>query len=159
MLREIIVHGNKAADATFKAKAAMKTGVAVTKNYKTGTADLPSADTAENVYFVQKAPIPTGINASRTNMSDYDDDFNIVAKDEVVVLYQFSAGEEFATDATTTLTAEADIGKAVVFGTDGSVKAAPTSTASLYVYRGEYNDAGHKLAWIAVLDTPIKNAE
>lgn len=160
MLREIIVHGNQAADATFKAKTAMKTGVAVTKNYKNGTADLPTADTGINLYFVQKAPIPTGLNASRTNMSDYDDDFNLVAEGEIVTLYHFSGGEEFATDATTTLTAEADIGKAVVFGTDGSIKAAPASTDSLYVYRGEYDDAGgHKLAWIAVLDTPIQNAE
>lgn len=157
MLREIIVHGNKAADATFKAKAAMKTGMAVIKNYKAGTADLPSTDTAENVYFIQKAPVPTGINAARTNMSDYDDNFNAVAKDEFVVLYQYEAGEEFATDASTTLNAKSDIGKAVVFASDGSIKAASGPATSRYVYRGEFDDAGHKLSRIAVVDTPIKN--
>ncbi len=155
MLREIIVHGNKAADATFKAKAAMKTGVAVVKNYKDGTADMPEAATSANLYFVQKATVPTGINAARTNMSDYDSDFTEVAKDELVVLYQFGPGEEFATDAETSLNATSDIGKTVEFDTDGSIKAA--SAASIYRYLGEYNDAGHKLSHIAVLDTAAAN--
>ncbi len=155
MLREIIVHGNKAADATFKAKAAMKTGMAVVKNYKDGTADMPEVATSANLYFVQKAPVPTGINASRTNMSDYDPDFTEVAKGEFVVLYQFGPGEEFATDATTSLDASADVGKTVEFDTDGSIKAA--AAASIYRYLGEYNDAGHKLSRIAVLDTAAAN--
>lgn len=155
MLREIIVHGNKAADATFKAKTAMKTGVAVQKNYTDGTADLPSAATSANLYFVQKAPIPTGINAARTNMSDYDENFVNVAKDELVVLYQFGPGEEFATDAQTAMDASTDKGKTIEFDTDGSFKAA--AAPSIYRFLGAYDDAGHTLYRIAVLDTAEGN--
>lgn len=154
MLRELIAHSGKAADATYKAKTEMKTGMGVVKG-ENGVAAFPEAASAQNIYWVQKARIPVGINASRVNQSDYDTDFVNVAKDELVVLVNYSAGEKFATDAVGTVT-KSDAGKVVEVNTDGTLVVA--TGPSIYLYRGEYLDAGnHVLAEIEVLDTAISN--
>lgn len=154
MLRELITHAQKAAEATYKAATAMKTGMAVVKNVD-GTASFPSADTAANLYFTQKARVPSGINASRTNMSDYDEDYNAILAEEPVVLCQYSAGEKIAIDGASALT-DADKGKVLMAGTDGMMVV--STVASLYRYEGAYNDAGgHSLAKILILDTPVEN--
>ncbi len=59
---------------------------------------LPTSETSANVYVVTKERYPSGINAARTNMSDYDDDFVKVAKGEFVGLERYIDGEKFATD-------------------------------------------------------------
>ena len=159
MLREIMTHSHKAADATYKADAAMRTGMGVVKNFTDHTADLPTAASSANLFFVQKARVPKGVNAALTNMSDYHEDFNAVEEGELVVLYSFDAGEQFATDAAVTTLTDSDIGKALAVGTDGKFALAAKSTSSHYVYRGKYNDAGHILCWVEVMDTPVASTE
>lgn len=155
MLRELITHAQKAAESTYTAASAMKTGMAVIKNVD-GTASFPTAETAANLYFTQKERVPSGINAARTNMSDYDEDFNTIAEGDKVVLCQYAAGEKIAIDGVGTLT-EADKGKVLMAGTDG--KLVVSTVASVYRYEGTYNDAGgHTLAKILVLDTAEENA-
>ena len=156
MLREIITHSHKAAESTYKAGAPMTTGAAVVKDVAAGVAKFPTEATAANLYFVHKERIPTGINASRTNMSDYDEDYNTVAEDEPVVLYSFDAGEQFATDAFAASLSESDIGKTLAAGTDG--KLAVATTTSKYLYKGVYQDAGHALCWVEVLNDAVTNA-
>lgn len=157
MLRDLIVHEQKAAETTYKADVAMATGMAVIKNVTDGTAELPSAETAENLFFTQKERIPTGRNAGVANHSDYDTEFNSIAKDERMALYQYDRGEKFATDAVGSLT-DSDIGKVLSAGTDGKMKVASAAVASRYQYLGAYNDAGHKLAKIYVLQDATNNA-
>lgn len=155
MLRELITHSHKAAESTYKAKVAMETGMAVVKNIKDGTAEFPAADTGDNLFFVHKERIPTDINAARANMSDYDDDFNKVAADELVVLYSFDAGEQFATAAYDATLTDESIGKPLVAGTDGKLKLAESKATSKYVFTGLYNDAGHTLCGVEVMNDPI----
>ena len=154
MLRELITHSHKAAESTYKAKVAMETGMAVQKNFKDGTADLPAADTSANLFFVHKERIPTGINASRTNMSDYDADFNKVAEGEFVVLYSFDAGEQFAVGAYDTSLTDESKGKPLCAGADGKLKLA--TAASKYVFTGLFNDAGHVLCGVEVMADPVE---
>lgn len=155
MLRELITHGKKAVEAAYKADVAMATGMAVVKNRADKTAELPAKETADNLFFVQKQRIPTGRNAGVAEHSDYDTEFNTVAQGELVTLPQYDRGETFAIDAVTGLT-DADKDKVLAAGTDGKLKVA--TIPSRYLYCGEYNDAGHKLAKIEVLETAITNS-
>lgn len=159
MLRELMIHDQKSADATYTANAAMKTGMAVVKDLASHKAKFPAAATADNLLFVQKARIPTGVYAAYTNLSDYDDIFVNVAAGELVVLHSYDYDETFGTDAfdESGLTDD-DAGSVVVAGTDGLLVPATSTTKSKYLFEGFYNDAGHTLAQIRVLDTPIANS-
>lgn len=154
MLRERITHSHKAAETIYKAAADMVTGMGVIKN-DDGTFSAPAAATSANIYWLDKERIPTGINAARVNMSDYDEDYTTVKKDEFGKLMQYGPGERFATDAYATALTDADAGKMVEVGTDGKVAVA--TAASIYKFKGFYNDAGHELADIEVLDTAVSN--
>ena len=158
MLRDLMVNEGLIADATFKASAAMATGMAVVKNHSNGTADFVSAETADNLYFVQKARIPTGIETARTEFSDWDTAFTNVAKDELVVLYKYPAGSLFGTDAYATGLTNTDKDKVLSVGTDGKLAEATASTVkSVYKFLGLYTENGHTLAKIEVLDTAAAN--
>ncbi len=158
MLRDLMVNENMAADATFVADAAMATGMAVVKNYTDGTADLPSAETASELYFVQKARIPSGINAYRSEFSDWTTEFNTLVAGEGVVLYKYPAGSVFGTDAYATALTNSDKGKVLSAGTDGKLKKATTSTvSSVYKFLGLYTEGSHTLAKVEVLDTATAN--
>ena len=154
MLRELINHGGKAAEATYVAATELKTGMGVVKNAD-GTCSLPEAATSKNIFLVDKEHIPTGVNAGRTYLSDYEDEFNTVAQGDRVKLPEYDFGEKFATSEYTGLT-DSDIGKAVEVGTDG--KWVVASAASIYRFEGIYMDAGtHELAKIAVMKDAITN--
>lgn len=155
MLREIVTHSHKAAESTYKAAVAMRTGMAVVKKAD-GTFAFPTSTEDMNLYVTQKAMIPTGVNAGKTWLSDYEEEFNTFAEGELGVLYQFDAGEVFGTDAYTEALAGAAVGAPVVGGTDGKWDLG--SAESLFRFRGMKDDAGHKLAWIEVLAVPATNA-
>jgi len=155
MLRERITHQHKAADTYLKAAANMVTGMGVVKDEVTGTFKFPTAATSANIYLVDKERIPTGINAARTDMSDYDEDYTAVKKNEFAKLPRYDAGERFATDQYATALTDAAIGKTLAVGADG--KWAVATADSVYKFVGWFDDAGHKLADIAVLDTAVAN--
>ena len=77
MIRDFIINGAKAPDAMHKAKVAMVTGMAVVKEDSETEkyANITSAETVADIFFVDKERIPTGINTARGDMSDYDPDF------------------------------------------------------------------------------------
>lgn len=156
MIRELINHGGKAAEATYVAATELKTGMGVVKNTD-GTCSVPTAATAQNIYLVDKERIPTGTNAGKTYLSDYEDEFNTVAAGDCVKLPEYDSGEVFATSEYDTALTAADAGKTLHVGTDG--KWAVATEASPYRFEGFYTDAGsHTLAKIAVLKDAVANA-
>lgn len=148
MLRDLRVNCAAAPAADFAAGADMATGMAVVKNYTAKEAEFASEATATDIYFVQKARIPVGRDAAMEYHSDYDKMFNEVSEGEFVVLYAYNYDDAFATDAYTLTSG--DVGKYVAAGTDGKIVVA-TGT-SKYKFTGFYDDAGHTLARIEVVE-------
>lgn len=155
MLRELQVTMNKPANAMYKSgeESVLITGMAVVKNEEEGTFELPTAETAADLFFLDKERIPTGINAARVDMSDYDEDFVSVHKDEFGKVIAYYVGERFATDQYADGLVMED---RLAAGTDGKLMKA--TVASKYVYKGEFDDNGHILAIVEVSDTPVANA-
>lgn len=159
MLRDFIINGAKAPDAMHKAKTAMVTGMAVVK--KDSATDkfaemVDGTETADNIYFVDKERIPKGVNAARTDMSDYDEDFVNIEANEPVTLDKFYAGERFGTDQyDDTITEALPIDTRIAFKDGKATKA--TSVSSIYLFKGIYKDNDHKLAQIEVSDTAAAN--
>lgn len=154
MLRELQTNGLKTVDAMYRADVDMATGMAVVKNRVDKTADMPNADTVSGIYFTMKERIPIGLNCAKTDMSDYDEDFTKIKKNEMVKLITPENGERYGTDqyVATGLTK----GCAVMVGTDGKfVKATKESTI---IFDGEYDDAGHTLAIIEFTNNAVTNA-
>lgn len=154
MLRELINHGGKAAEATYIAASELKTGMGVVKNVD-GTCSVPTEATSANIFLVEKARIPTGVNTGRTNLTDYEEEFVTVAKGDHVKLNEYDFGEVFGTDQFTGLT-DGDAGKTLAVGTDGKWTVA--TAASIYRFRGFIMDAGrHQMAQIEVLKDAVAN--
>lgn len=163
MLRKLYEKNDmKGAIATFKAAAAMTTGMGVVKDEATGEAKLPSAETADGIFFVDKARVANGTKASLTDFSDYDTMFTDIAAGEKVLLVHADDTDKIATDAYKASDMVADnVGKYVSVGTDGKWQLATGSTnavASRYVFIGTYNDVNHTLAVIEKVETAGKNA-
>lgn len=156
MLRELIVHENLAADATFTAAKELKTGMGVIRDFTTHTASMPTTATAAQIAVVNKLPIPTGRNAALTQFSDYEEEFNTVAENEKFVCYTFPANTTFAVDQYDATLAEGDVEKYLEVGTDGLWKIA--ASESIYKFVGFMNDNGHTLAKIFVCDVPAANS-
>lgn len=159
MIRDMRRNGAQPKDTMHKADVAMVTGMGVVIKNAT-TVAFPTAETASNIYVVTKERIPTGINAARIDMSDYDDDFVKIAKDEFVGLERYTDGEKFATDQfkASDFTDEAVAGFAVSVGSDGKWVKAASTVNSKYVFDGFHNDNGHKLVMIRVEADTIKNS-
>lgn len=157
MIRDMKRNGAQPKDTMHKASIEMITGMGVVITDST-TISLPAGETATNVYFVTKERVPSGTNAARTDMSDYDEDFTKIKKNELVGLEKFTDGEKLATDQFTA----ADFGDGAVagftvsVGTDGKLKKA--TIASKYIFDGIYNDNGHKLVMVRVESDAITNA-
>ncbi|MCF0158916.1 MAG: hypothetical protein HUJ83_10450 [Veillonella sp.] len=157
MLREIQVTKDKPANAMYSAAVEVKTGMAVVKNETAKTFGPATAATAADVFFVDKERVPSGINAARTDMSDYDEDFVTVKANEKAKLIAYYVGERFATDQVTGLEALV-VGNRLAAGTDGKLAKAGSGVASKYVFAGIYKDANaHDLALVEVSDTPKAN--
>ena len=158
MVRDLMVNEGKIAPANNKAAAACTTGMGVVIDRATKTFAFPAAATADNIYVVHKERIPTGIYAAQTDFSDYFAQFNTVEQDEFAPLWMYEFGEEFAVDAydATTVT-ETNAGKMLAVGTDGKWTVAGNGVASKYRFVDLWNDAGHTLARIEVLDAAATN--
>lgn len=156
MIRDIRRNGAQPKDTMHKAGANMKTGMGVVIK-DTTTVVLPSDETTTNIYFVTKERIPTGVNAARTNMSDYDDDFVNVVKDEFVGLERYTDGEKFATDQFKAEDFNNELkGKPVAVGADG--KLIKATKASKYLFEDFFMDNGHKLVLIRVESDAVEVA-
>lgn len=157
MIRDMRRNGAQPKDTMHKASVKMVTGMGVVITDST-TVSLPTTETVTNIYFVTKERVPSGVNTARTDMSDYDEDFTTIKKDEFVGLERYTDGEKLATDQFTAadFADGVDTGFAVSVGTDGKLKKA--TIASKYVYDGIYNDNGHKLVMIRVESDAVTNA-
>ena len=148
MIRELRRNGAHPRDTMHKAGAAMVTGMGVVIKDQ-ATVVFPSAETSANIYFVTKERIPTGVNAARQDMSDYDDNFVNIEKGEFVGLERYTDGEKLATDQFKTSDFNADLkGKPVAIGADG--KWMKATQPSKYVFEDFHMDNGHKLVMVRV---------
>jgi len=147
MLRELIANTGKIADATYTADVALVRGMAVQKS--NGEAVLPTAATGEGLFFVDKEPIPTGLDTVRGDISDYDASFENIKAGEYVKLIKYYAGEQIAIDQVTGTVAS---GTYMVAGTDGKLKAASTGNVSYAISRGAYDDNGHALTKVEFVE-------
>lgn len=158
MLRDFIINGAKAPDAMHKAKTEMVTGMAVVKE-DTATdkyVKTTDAETVADIFFVDKERIPTGVNAARENMSDYDPNFVNIKADEPVTIDKYHTGEKWGTDQyDDTITDALAIDTRIAFK-DG--KATKATIASPYMFKGFHNDNGHMLAQIELSDTAVTNS-
>lgn len=160
MIRDMRRNGAQPKDTMHKAYVDMVTGMGVVIKDATSVT-LPSAETATNIYVATKERIPSGINAARQDMSDYDKDFVSIKAGEFIGLERYTDGEKFATDQfkAEDFADEATTGFAVSVGADGKWQKATASTMpSKYVFDGIYTDNGHKLVMIRVEADAIKNA-
>lgn len=156
MLREFKAGIGKVVHADYKAKVAMKTGMAVVIDEATKEAKFPTAATADGLYFVDKERVATGYNTARGDMSDYDDNFVTVAAGEFVKLKSFREDAVLGVDSKGATAPTA--GKVVMAGTDGKLVDATADVASRYLYLGDVTDNGHELMKIKILDVATKNA-
>lgn len=159
MIRDFIINGAKAPDAMHKAKVAMVTGMAVVKEDSATDkyANITPDETVADIYFVDKERVPSGVNAARGDMSDYDEDFVKIKANEPVSMDKYAPGEKFGTDQydDTSLVPDTAAGTRVSFKNGKAMKA---TIASPYVFRDFYKDNGHVLAQIEVSDTVVANA-
>lgn len=159
MLRDFRINGAKAPDAMHKAKVKMVTGMAVIKEDSATDkfVNVTSAETVADILFVDKERVPTGVNAARVDMSDYDENFVNIEANEMVTIDKFAPDERFGTDqfVETDFTAETAIDTRISFK-DG--KAMKATIASPYKFKGLYNDNGHTLIQIEVSDVAVANA-
>lgn len=159
MIRDMRRNGAQPKDTMHKAYVDMVTGMGVVIKDATSVT-LPSAETATNIYVATKERIPSGINAARQDMSDYDKDFVSIKAGEFIGLERYTDGEKFATDQfkAEDFADEATTGFAVSVGADGKWQKATASTMpSKYVFDGIHTDNGHKLVMIRVEADAIKN--
>ena len=157
MLREFQVTKDKPANSMYKSgEEKIVTGMAVVKNESNKTFEFASAETAADLYFVDKERVPSGINAARGDMSDYDEDFTTLKENEFGKLIAYYAGERFAVDQY--VESGLEVGVRVSANANGKLIKATGTVDSKYVFKGFYDDNGHKLALIEVSDTPAKNS-
>lgn len=155
MLRELQVTKDKPANSMYKSgETAIVTGMAVVKNETNKTFEFVGAETAADLFFVDKERVPSGTNAAREYMSDYDDDFTKLAENDYGKLVAYYVGERFATDQYV----ENGLAEGTRVAANTAGKLAKATVASKYVFKEFFNDNGHKLAVIEVSDTPAKNA-
>ena len=157
MIRDIRRNGAQPKDTMHKAEVAMVTGMGVVIK-DTTTVKLPEEEIVANIYVVTKERIPTGINAARREMSDYDEDFVNIAKNEFVGLERYTDGENFATDQykADDFASVVPDGTAVSVGADG--KWQKSTKPSKYVFERNFNDNGHKLILVRVEADAVTNS-
>ena len=149
MLRELIANSGYAANAMFTADVAMVQGMVVVKS---GTeAVLPTAG-AGNLFFVTKERIPTGVLSLQGDLSDYITEYENIAAGEFVKLEKYYVGDVVATNQ---ITGTPAAGIYLIAGTDGKLKAQTASTTSTMICRGTYDDAGHTLYKVEIVEPNV----
>ena len=144
MLRNRIVNGQKASDATYVAHTDLVRGMAVVKATAGKTA-FASATTDVNVFLVDRDNLPTGVDCAYTDRPDTA--FDNIKTGEKVILRAYVAGESFYT----TQYAEGTTTDGTAVGVDKNGKWVAHTTGTKYVSRGEETVAGVKMLAIEVI--------
>lgn len=145
MLRNRIVNGQKATDATYVAHTNLKRGMGVIKgtNGKTAFSD----GLMWNIYVVDRDNLPEGAESLYTDRPDvYFDD---IKEGAYVLLRPYVVGESFYTDQFVA-DAEED-GVAVVAGADGKWCKAVEEAGVRFMSRGTEIVAGVKMLIVEVV--------
>lgn len=156
MIRELGVHSTKYTPANMTAAVAMVTGMGAQIKVADGTVILPEAETASDIYFVEKERTVEGIYTALTDFDDYFNQFVNVKAGEFVKIIKPLAGELYGVDQFADALKDGDKGKRLSVGADG--KWAVAKIASHFVFEGFVMDGTHKLAQIRVSDTASANA-
>lgn len=150
MLRELqAITPGKHAPTTYKAAEDMKAGMLVTLNDVDGTAEIPADETITDLYWVTKERIPTGLNAARADISDYDEEFINIKEGELVKVVPIYTAERYATDQFDEALAVGDKVTAV------AGKATKATGSALLKCVGDFNDNGHALKIIVKVDPAV----
>lgn len=113
----------KNADAMCTAGEDMVKGMGVIK-VASNEVEFPATATAENIFFVTKEVIPTGIDTLKGDVSDYN--YDAIKDGEGVVLVKPIIGEVYWTDQADTVAVD----DYLVVGTDGKFETAATGAKS-----------------------------
>ena len=149
MLRELIANSGYAANAMFTADVDMVQGMVVVKS---GTeAALPTAG-AGNLFFVTKERIPTGVLSLKGDLSDYTSDYENIKAGEFVKLEKYYVGDIVATDQ---ITGTPTAGTYLIAAIDGTLTAQTSGTTSTMICRGTYDDAGHTLYKVEIVEPNV----
>lgn len=143
MIRQLQNVVGKNADAMFMTHKKIKFGAIVEKDHASKKTKDPAAN-SKNFFFAVKERIATGIDAARTEISDYDPIFEDIQAGEGVVLITPLKGERYATDLVTNPSGLTK-GKKLKVKTDGTFELDSAGSDAVAIYDGEYMDAGHKL--------------
>ena len=145
MLRNRIVNGQKASDATYVAHADLVRGMGVVKGVAGATAFAESDEQNIMVFLVDRDNLSEGIECAYTDRPDTA--FDNIKQGDKVILRPYNIGESFYTDQYVE-GAEVD-GKFVVAGADGKWKASTNGTK--FVSRGTEVVAGLKMLVVEVV--------
>lgn len=145
MLRNRIVNGQKATDATYVAHADLKRGMGVIKGTAGKTA-FANEITGLGVFAVDRDNLPEGVESLYTDRPDkYFDD---IKEGAYVLLRPYVIGESFFTDQ---FIADAEVdGQAIGVGTDGKWCAC-SENLSKFVSKGTEIVAGVKMLIVEVV--------
>ena len=144
MIRNRIVNGQKATDATYVAHADLVRGMGVVKAAAGKTA-FPAEATDAGIFVVDRDNLPSGIECAYTDRADKH--FDNIKADEKVLMRAFVVGESFYVDQYAA-NAVAD-GTALGVGTDG--KWAKFDGGKKYVSRGTEVVAGATMLAVEVI--------
>lgn len=133
MIRELLVQdtGHPAPSYYTINAANAKTGMGVViTNAAALEVGYPGSAADENVYFLHKERIPTGINAAYTNLPDTFDEFVNIVNGSKVKMRHYEPGDVIATDQINTTNVNAIVNASYVkVGTDGKIDATANSGA------------------------------
>lgn len=143
------------ADASKKAKVAIKRGTFVNKLEATGEFDLPTV--ADEVYVVDRDYKVTKALAQGEVVSDYDDDQELILKGEFASLIKLQAGVRKATSEYSGADVDLAVGKYLTISvttdaTQGKLIPSPANAKTNIKSLGYIIDAGsHKLLGFEVV--------
>lgn len=144
MLRNRIVNGQKASDATYTAHADLVRGMGVVKGVAGATAFVDATKDA-GVFLVDRDNLPKGIECAYTDRPDKA--FDNIAQNDLVILRPYVIGESFYTDQ---YAEGADVDGAMLgVGKDGKWVAFESGTK--FVSRGTETVAGLKMLAVEVI--------
>ena len=150
MLRDIMVTEKVTANAYFTAGGDCITGDAVVET--NGVFDYPSATTATNLLFVQKAPIPVGVECTRNKFSSWDSALTSVKDENPAVLVKYRKPDVFASSAVDATLGIPRFGFYVASNSDGKIITCDDSVTSCYKCVGKVDEIGGTLTKVEVVD-------
>ena len=124
------------------------TGMVVVVDEENGTVRFPSEVMVSNFSFLDKERVPTGLNTARGDMSDYEEDFNLIVHGERVKVVNFLPETDvFGTDQ---FDPTVQVENWLVATTNGKLRAKFPEEEIKPIYQcvGFYDDNGHTLCMV-----------